>query len=151
MHCIVPVPKDDCSFLLLSPAKYIMYLAGRTMKTRDGKKKHEVKFKVFLLGVGGSSSTILHYLISSVSYTAVPSWVHIHWHAKENKSLIFEAIRIKVPKSLEFTSVIWKLRVGKALIKNQNVFLSPLLPLNSSVSQASHWIFLSFCFFICFM
>lgn len=40
MHCTVPVPKDDCSFLLLSPAKYIMYLAGRTVKTRDEKKTH---------------------------------------------------------------------------------------------------------------
>lgn len=40
MHCAVPVAKEDCGFLLLSPAKYIVYLAGGTMKTRDEKKTY---------------------------------------------------------------------------------------------------------------
>lgn len=73
MHCTVPVPKDDCSFLLLRTTKYIMYLAGRIMKTRHEKRDilgQILKFS--LLGAGGGGS-ILHYLISSVSCVIVPS------------------------------------------------------------------------------
>ena len=39
MHATVPLPKDDYSFLLLSPAKHMVYLAGSTIKIKDGEKE----------------------------------------------------------------------------------------------------------------
>lgn len=112
MHCTVPVPKNDCSFLLLSPAKYILYLAGKTMNQRWKKDVLGQILKFFFWG-----GVWCHFaLFNQLSYAAVPSQAHIHRHPKENKSLIFEAImKIKGPQTSAVYLIHLKTSNGKSV------------------------------------
>lgn len=118
MHRTVPVPKDDCSFLLLSPAKHIVSLAGGTIKKNDGKKKktYQVKLNFFSFLMRTPFCIICFNELCLMQFS--PSCVHIHRHAKENKSFLFETImRIKSPPTCAVLSrsSICKLTRGKSM------------------------------------